>query len=78
MIDIIKIHEAQHGITGFLSVSIDCFSTCASVCVCVFQGCCNGAVSREKRSSIANSFHVYIFISDDLTRPHCFIGTDRT
>lgn len=58
MIDIIKIREAQHGITGFLSVSIDCFSMCACVRACVFQGCCNGAVSREKESSIANNFHV--------------------
>lgn len=54
MIDIIKIHKAQHGITGFLSVSVDCFSVCA----CVFQGCCNGAVPREKKTSIANNFDV--------------------
>lgn len=58
MIDIIKIREAQHGITGFLSVSIDCFSLCACVCACVFQGCCNGPVSREKKSSMADNFHV--------------------
>lgn len=32
MIDIIKIRGAQHGITGFLSVSIDCFSVCACMC----------------------------------------------
>lgn len=59
MIDIIKIREAQHGITSFLSASIDCFCVCVCVCVHVFSKlCCNGAVSREKKSSFANNFHV--------------------
>lgn len=55
MIDIIKIRGAQHGITGFQSVPIDCFCVCVHA---VFQDCCNGAVSREKTSSTANNFHV--------------------
>lgn len=37
MIDIIKIREAQHGITGFQSVSIDCFCVRACVRACVFR-----------------------------------------
>lgn len=58
MIDIIKIREARHGIRGFLSVSIDCFSVSGCVCAYVSQGCGNGAVSGEKKSSITNNFHM--------------------
>lgn len=58
MIDIIKIREARHGIRGFLSVSIDCFSVSLWAWACVSQGCGNGAVSGEKKGSIANNFHV--------------------
>lgn len=35
MIDIIKIREARHGVTGFLSVPIDCFSPRVCVCMCL-------------------------------------------
>lgn len=35
MIDIIKIREAQHGVTGFPSVSIDCFPLRVCVCMCL-------------------------------------------
>lgn len=58
MIDIIKIRGARHSVRGFLSVSIDCSSVSLCVCACVSQGCGNGAVSGEEKSSITNNFHV--------------------
>jgi len=75
MIDIIKICEAQHGITGFLSVSIDCFSVCACVCAHVFSKAVAMELSQGKRRAVLLTISMckYIF-----SHPHCLIGITRT
>lgn len=60
MIDIIKIRGAQHGITGFQSVPIDCFC----VCVHAFSKAVAMELSLGKRQAVLLTIFMckYIFL----------------
>lgn len=64
MIDIIKIRGAQHGISSFLNVSIDCFSVSLCVCVHVFLKAVEMELSLGKRRAVLLTISTckYIFL----------------